>query len=385
MLNADSALHRASAEVSAPPVPRAPPQPRRRTLFWLLQATGWFAFGSVMFGWALAYWSPLDALANKLLLVLVGLALSLCLRAIYRGLRARQWPYAALGVVAVAGSFAAAPLWMQAQWSLFQAWFALRHEMPIALTPVALSFGTLLYDGFVLLTWSTLYFGIKVWDEAQYERARAERAEAAAQAERLRALQGQLNPHFLFNALNVVSTLVDDGDRAAAKQLIARLSRFLRLALDALDRPQVDVAEEIDFVRCWLDIERARFGERLNTRIDVEADAVDALLPTLLLQPLVENAVKHGVLSREDGGSIAIRVGVVGARLRITVADDGKGVTGSATARRGIGLSNTARRLDELYGAAASVAFAATSDGGVTTVTLPLRTSPRLADAVASP
>src|SRR5262249_55671205 len=114
-------------------------------------------------------------------------------------------------------------------------------------------------------------------------------------------------------------------------------------------------------------------------------DAVDALLPTLLLQPLVENAVKHGVLSREGGGSIAIRVGVDGKRLRITVADDGKGLAGSGTARRGVGLSNTARRLDELYGEAAGVALAATPEGGVTTVTLPLRTGPRLADPAGSP
>jgi LytS/YehU family sensor histidine kinase len=327
-----------------------------------------------MFAWALAYWPPLDALANKLLLVLVGVALSLCLHVVYRRLCARRWSYIALGLAAVACSFAAAPLWMQAQALLFQTYFALAHEATLELRPVELSFGTLLYYGFVLLTWSVLYFGVKIWDEAQFERTRAERAEAAAQAERLRALQGQLNPHFLFNALNVVSTLVDEGDNAAAKYMIARLSRFLRLALDAIETPQITVGEEIEFVRCWLDIEHARFGDRLRTSIDVTPDALPALLPTLLLQPLVENAVKHGVLSRESGGAIAVRVASDGERLRITISDDGRAAPGLHESRRGIGLSNTAARLAELYGAAAEVAFAATDAGGVTTVTLPLCT-----------
>ena len=149
-----------------------------------------------MFAWALAYWPPLDALANKLLLTLVGVALSLCLHALYRRLRVRRWSYIAMGIVSGAASFGAAPLWMQTQAWAFQAYFALAHGVTLELRPVELSFGTLLYYGLVLLTWSVLYFGIKVWGEAQFERARAERAEAAAQAERLRALQGQLNPHF---------------------------------------------------------------------------------------------------------------------------------------------------------------------------------------------
>ena len=156
--------------------------------------------------------------------------------------------------------------------------------------------------------------------------------------------------------------------------MIARLSRFLRLALDAFETPQVTIAEEIEFVHCWLDIEHARFGERLRTSIDVTPDALPALLPTLVLQPLVENAVKHGVLSREAGGTIGLRIVTEGARLRITISDSGQATDAERKPRRGIGMSNTAKRLAELYGAAAEVAFSATDHGGVTMVVLPLRT-----------
>lgn len=346
---------------------------RRAALFWLLQAVGWIAFGAVMYVWGLAYWSPLDAFVNKALLVVLGVGLTLLLRRIYRRAATRRLPVVATGALLVACSFAAAALWVALQSLLFQAFSGYLHQGRIAVELFAPTIGTLLFHGFVLLCWSLLYQGIHAWDDAERERTRAEHAEARAQSARLRALQAQLNPHFIFNALNVVSTLVDEGDNAAAKTMIARLSEFLRLALDTLDTPEITVAEELEFVRSYLDIEQVRFGTRLQATIDVAPAALSALIPTLILQPIVENSVRHGILSRERGGHIRIDIAADAGRLNIRVADDGSSPAAGVAPRQGIGLANTAGRLAELYGDRATLDFARTAGGAVTTLDIPLR------------
>jgi len=279
-----------------------------------------------------------------------------------------------VGAAIAATSFAGAAIWIEAQAVLFQAYFTARHGSRFALELPDLRFGTFLFYGFVLLTWSLLYHGIDAWEDVQFERRRAERAEAMAQAARLRALQSQLNPHLVFNALNIASTLIDEGQAAAAKRMIARLSEFLRLALEMVDIPEISVADEIKFVRSYLDIEHARFGTRLQARINATAAAMPALIPTLILQPLVENSLKHGILSHELGGSIDISIETHGDRLRISVIDSGRGDALQIPQRRGIGLSNTAARLTELYGESAALSFASTIGGGVTELVVPLRT-----------
>jgi two-component sensor histidine kinase len=346
---------------------------RRSTLFWLLQTVGWIAFGVVMYIWGLAYWSAFDAFVNKALLVVLGVALTLVLRRIYRRAAARRPSAAATGALLVACSFAAAAAWVTVQSLLFQAFSSYLHQGRIAVEPYAPAIGTLLFHGFVLLCWSLLYHGLHAWDDAERERERAEHAEARAQAARLRALQAQLNPHFVFNALNVVSTLVDEGENAAAKKMIARLGEFLRLALDTLDTPEISVAEELEFVRSYLDIEQVRFGERLQATIEVAPAALTALIPTLILQPIVENSVRHGILSRERGGRIRIDIAADGARLKIRVADDGSGAAAGGVPRQGVGLANTAGRLAELYGDRATLDFVRTAGGAVTTLDIPLR------------
>ena len=273
-------------------------------------------------------------------------------------------------------SFAAAAVWIELQALSFQLYLEFARIHGAFIGPVDISIGTLLFHGFVLLTWSLLYFGINAWEDAEVQRARAEQAETIAQIERMRALQAQLNPHLVFNALNAISTLVDERQNAAAKAMIGQLGTFLRLVLDTFDTPEVPLAREIEFVRCYLEIERVRFGARLQAEIDIGAEALETMIPTLMLQPLVENAVRHGILSRELGGKIRIGAAVRDDALEITISDNGNGAPAGVPARTGIGLSNTANRLRALYGDAAAVRFTGSANGGVTAVRIPLRSVP---------
>jgi two-component system LytT family sensor kinase len=233
--------------------------------------------------------------------------------------------------------------------------------------PIPIPIGTLLYDSLVLLAWSLFYWGINAWIELDDQRARANRAEALAHQARLRALRSQLEPHFLFNTLNAISTLVVEGENEAAVRMISRLGDFLRLTLESADEAEVSVAEELEFVERYLEIEQVRFGERLRVTIEASPEAMGGLVPALVLQPLVENAVKHGVLPRERGGHIAVAIAREDGTLRMSVHDDGPGLAAGGTdgaARRRVGLANTAARLAELYADGSRLSVDSPPEGG---------------------
>lgn len=345
-------------------------------LFWLLQCIGWAAYGAAMFVWGLDYFTPLDALLNKALLVATGFVLTLLLRLVYRGIRARLLSPLATAFLVLTVSFAGAVVWRETQQLLVMAADQLIAGQGMAPGLLTISLGTLMYDGFVLLAWSLLYFGIKDWMEIAKQRERAAKAEALAHVARLRALQSQLAPHFLFNTLNSISTLVVEGQTSSAIRMISRLSDFLRLTLDAHDTPEICVAEELEFVRNYLEIEQIRFGERLRVSIEVAPKAMSASVPALILQPLVENAVKHGVLPREQGGTVAISVTVKDGTLLLAVADSGLGFSNCGTLLAGTGLTNTRARLQELYRSDSTFTLDSPPGGGVVaTITIPFRTA----------
>jgi two-component system LytT family sensor kinase len=310
-------------------------------LFWILQCAGWLAFGAAMLYWGLSHWGVGTAVAHKSILVASGFLLTLGFRWVYRRARAAGIPRAGFAALVGLLSFGGATVWIEVQAIAFSAY---NGDVEI----VEILPGSLLYHGFVLLAWSLLYYAIVTWSDVERERERANRAEALAHEARLAALRSQLEPHFLFNTLNAISTLVVEGQNAAATRMIARLSEFLRLTLDAADEAEVPVAEELEFARRYLEIEQARFGDRLRATIDAGPDVMDALVPVMLLQPLLENAVKHGVLEQEHGGSVAVTIEASDRTLRVTVADDGPGLAPGRDARRGVGLANTAARLAEL-------------------------------------
>lgn len=347
---------------------------RTSRLFWILQCGGWLAFGVAMFAWGLDYFNPRDALVNKVLLVITGFGVTLVFRQIYRGVRRRSHPSLAIALLICMFSFAGAAIWRETQNLLFQLYANVITNGNVAVKLVAIPVGTLLYDGFVLLVWSLLYCGVNDWIELAKQRERATKAEAMAHAARLRALQSQLEPHFLFNTLNAISTLVVEGQNSNAARMITRLSDFLRLSLDAAETPEISVAEELEFVRRYLEIEQVRFGDRLRVAIEAPADTMRGLVPALVLQPLIENAVKHGVLPQEQGGSVSVIIARNNGTLRMCVADNGPGLPDKAAVISAVGLSNTAARLAELYGEKSRFSLDSSPGGGVTaTIEIPFR------------
>jgi LytS/YehU family sensor histidine kinase len=204
---------------------------------------------------------------------------------------------------------------------------------------------------YLFLCWTGLYFGFKYYESLQTQREATLRAAALAQEAQLKMLRYQLNPHFLFNTLNAISTLILDSENRTANQAVMRLSEFLRYTLDQDPMKKVTLRQEIEAMNLYLTTEKLRFGDRLKLEFAVEERALEALVPSLLLQPLIENAVKFAVSPSEKGGSVRIEGRVRGTMLELVVADDGPGLnTGAAPgAGRGVGLRNTRERLAVLY------------------------------------
>jgi two-component system LytT family sensor kinase len=176
----------------------------------------------------------------------------------------------------------------------------------------------------------------------------ASRLEGQLTLAQLEMLKAQLHPHFLFNTLNAISALMHR-DVDAADRMITMLSDLLRLSIDKDDRHQVPLQSEIEFLERYLAIERVRFRDRLAVDIDVEPECLRAQVPKLILQPLVENAIRHGIAMRSAAGRVAVRARRQGERVVLEVADDGPGLPARRALREGIGLGNTRARLEQLY------------------------------------
>lgn len=191
---------------------------------------------------------------------------------------------------------------------------------------------------------------------------------------RLRALRAQLQPHFLFNTMHAISAWVRE-DPDAAEEMLAELAELLRAVLEIDDRHEVSLRREMELARRYLSIQEFRFGERLEVDIEVDPGVLDVRVPTLVLQPLVENAMRHGVAERVGGGAVTIRAAAAGDGLEILVVDDGPGMEASAEDPEawGTGLGNTAERLRELYGSAGRLELRNLDPGLEARITLPLR------------
>jgi len=201
-----------------------------------------------------------------------------------------------------------------------------------------------------LLFWCNLYFSIKQWQRSVEEREHISRVEADAREARLSALRYQLNPHFLFNSLNAVSTLAIEGDIPAVTRMLAQIADLLRVSLDG-ERPlEVAFSEEMTFTERYLAIEQTQLGERLHVEWSIATETLGAAVPSMLLQPLIENAVRHGIAPVVGGGKIAIRSALNGQALQILINNTGPRNAQPNKAGAGIGLANTVERLQTLYG-----------------------------------
>jgi signal transduction histidine kinase len=353
-------------------------QPRPLPSFWLLHAGGWLAYGVAMTLSRIGIYALSFMVVAKGTLMITGFLLSLGLRYAYRPLIRRGTPLLTLLVIAVVASYVVSMIWTASD-NLFAVpiytSFGLR---PPVFRNVLQVFNGAVYNAFTMLAWSVLYIGIRYYGALQAERERSLKAEAAAHQAQLEALRYQINPHFLFNSLNAVSTLVTERRNDEAARMLSRVSDFLRLTLTTPVRDEVALADEIDYVRQYLDIERVRFGDRLRMEVDVAADTWEAAVPSFVLQPLIENAIRHAIAPREAGGTIVIEAKRAGDTLRIAIIDDGPGVhTDSRTNGNGsgrIGLANTRDRLRELYGANGRLELTNGNDGGTrATVEIPFR------------
>jgi two-component system, LytTR family, sensor kinase len=212
---------------------------------------------------------------------------------------------------------------------------------------------------FEQLDWSLMVYAVVVgvshaiafYHESQERKLKAAQLETRLVEARLKTLEAELHPHFLFNTLHAISTLVHR-DPESADRMISRLSDLLRITFDRTGEPKVTLKDEIDFLQKYLDIEQTRFQDRLTVSVKIDPEALDGEVPRMILQPLVENAIKHGIAGRHGGNQIHVSAGREGERLWMQVRDNGAGlqVRTLKALRTGVGLSNTRARLDCLYG-----------------------------------
>ncbi len=205
---------------------------------------------------------------------------------------------------------------------------------------------------YIFLCWSCLYYGIKFYQAMEQATQKALKANALAHQAQLKMLRYQLNPHFLFNTLNAISTLILDKSNNRANEMVIRLSNFLRYSLDNDPMQKVTLEQEVMTLELYLGIEKVRFEEKLKLDFKVEEDAKVALIPSLILQPLVENSIKYAITQSESGGTISFSAKVFANELLLELKDDGPGVKlvdGELPCGRGVGIANTKERLKQVY------------------------------------
>jgi signal transduction histidine kinase len=315
--------------------------------FWILQSIGWtgyfflrtisgFAGG---LGWML--------LVHTLLLTATGYSLTLLLGSLFRRLIKLKpiWTVIlSLGAVALAAGV----------FSVIETWSVATFLKPQLRPEGAAYFAALSLDFILLAAWTALYYGINYFLLLEDQIRLRERLESQASSAQLAMLRYQLNPHFLFNTLNSISTLVLLKQTERANAMLARLSSFLRYTLANEPTAKVTLAQEVETLKLYLEIEKMRFEDRLRPHFKIESETIGARLPSLLLQPLIENAIKYAVTPAENGADIWITAQQEGHAVRLEVADNGDG-TGSeisASPSTGVGLANIRDRLSQAYGAA---------------------------------
>lgn len=345
--------------------------PRER-LFWLLHLGGWTAYfcqgvlAAMAHGKPSGYWVvPATAAATG---AIVTLALRYLMRACWG-----QPPKRMLAIMIVPILLGSALMDLVTRQVLIEFCETCRPLNRVAF--LAYSLGYI----YVLLSWVGLYLGIKYYRQLQDESKRVLAARGMAHQAQLKMLRYQLNPHFLFNTLNAISTLVLDRDNGTANRMVQGLSAFLRHSLDNDPMQRVTLRQELDALTLYLDIEKVRFAERLRIRTDIDESCWRALLPSLLMQPLVENAIKYAVAKRVEGGLLRIEAERVGNQLVLRVADDGPGCESidgeQALPGKGVGLRNTRERLNVLYGERSSVSIRNLQPGIEVTLRLPFQVS----------
>ncbi len=333
----------------------------KERLFWFLQISGWlgfFVFHVLAVSSLVAGWSP-QSVAYSIAMSIVGLlTTSIVLRPVYRF--ARRQPPAILLLIGISSTALATVAMSIAK---LQAFVLIFGEEWVLNRGVDLGTSNLFMlirpdlppNFFLLMSWGGFYFGINYYLTLRDESERALIAARLADQAQLKMLRYQLNPHFLFNTLNAISTLVLEKDGRQANQMLTKLSAFLRYSLDSDPLQKTSLAEELRALQLYLDIEKTRFADRLKIVVDIDDDALDAQVPSLILQPAIENAIKYAIARMESGGEIGISAKRDRDMLHLQVCDNGPSAPDDlallvANGKAGVGLVNMRDRLAHLYG-----------------------------------
>jgi two-component system, LytTR family, sensor kinase len=314
--------------------------------FWILQIGGWAFYFLLRTLGGLANSMGIAFIVPTLIVTVTGFSLTMLMSAAFRRIiRMRPafvWTLTLL-IVAVASAI----------FSVLEVWAHARFYDPTFQPRGIQFFGAILLDMSVLIAWTGLYYGINYYLLLDEQSERVLVLSGQASAAQLAMLRYQLNPHFLFNTLNSISTLVLLKETDRANTMLSRLSSFLRYSLVSDPTETVSLAQELEALKLYFEIERMRFEDRLKTRFDIDPAALQGRLPSLLLQPLVENCIKYAVTPQEEGAEIVIAAHVSGDRLMISVSDNGPGLNAERSAltqSAGVGLNNIRDRLFQTYG-----------------------------------
>ncbi len=316
--------------------------------FWMLQAVGWSGYLVLREVSALSNGVQIENLLRPIVDSIVGYCLTLLLAALYQFYR--RLPRIS-GILLTLATLAAATV----IWSVLSAYtfsFINSHAVEEGIS-VAVVLATIFLSFTVLAGWSALYFGINFYLIVEQQADQMEVLEHQASHAQLAMLRYQLNPHFLFNTLNSISTLVLLKQTERANVMLSRLSSFLRYTLANEPTAHVTLAQEVETLKLYLEIEKMRFDERLRPHFDIDPRVAKARLPSLLLQPLVENAIKYAVTPQEEGADITVSARLAGERVQISVSDTGPGlieVKSRPTLSTGVGLANIKERLAQSFG-----------------------------------
>jgi two-component system, LytTR family, sensor kinase len=345
--------------------------PKNKPPFLLLHTLGWSAYVIIFAIDNLFFYRDFNKLGLDVFypLLLAGLFAGLLtwpLRYVYRRLwkLPPQWLIAAIVLSSLGVAAIWTPLKNLAMWYFyedFNVWGLFSGGDFDPLFKWYMLFMSISYAFFMILVWSSLYFGINYHYRLVNEKQLHLDAVRLSHVAQIKMLRYQINPHFLFNTLNAISTLVLKGDKQKANGMLTRLSTFLRFSLDNDPEKKIRLYEELKALMLYLEIEKTRFDERLTVRFHVEAKAEALLVPSLLLQPLVENSIKYAIAQMASGGVISISAFCKNKSLHLEVADNGPNnepthgqlsnhtATGETTIKSGVGVQNIIERLKVLY------------------------------------
>jgi signal transduction histidine kinase len=336
------------AAIARPEVLTRPFFEEKSRAFWMLQAVGWSGYLILRTVSSISIGITLKGVLIPLVETIIGYSLTLLLSTLYGFYR--RLPRIS-GILLTLATLATATL-VYAVLNAFSFSFINGDSLQPGIS-VALVFATMFLNFTVLAGWSALYFGINFYLIVEQQADQMQVLEHQASSAQLAMLRYQLNPHFLFNTLNSISTLVLLKQTERANIMLSRLASFLRYTLANEPTAHVTLAQEAETLKLYLEIEKMRFDERLRTHFEIDPRVAKARLPSLLLQPLVENAIKYAVTPQEEGADITVSARLAGERVQISVSDTGPGLIemkARPTLSTGVGLANIKERLAQAFG-----------------------------------